>query len=93
MFSRGNKRGNSGYNVGVKKTMRPKHLGNKGVEAGKLSFSQSSPNMANGLQNNSNDASMVYEPVKEHVKSKKQSRPFLVEKPKKKESEMNDVYA
>lgn len=87
------KRGNSGFNVGVKKTNRAKYLGNKGVEAGKVSFAQSSPNMANGLHNNSNDASMVYEPVKEHMKSKKASRPFMVEKPKKAERETSDNYA
>ena len=94
MFSRGIKRGNSGINVGVKKTMKAKYLGNKGVEsAGKESFPQSSPNMANGLHNNSNDASMVYEPVKETMKSKKTSRPFLVEKPKKQERGMSEDYA
>jgi hypothetical protein len=94
MFSRGNKRGNSGYNVGVKKTSSMKHLGNKGIgSAGKLSFPQGFPNMANGLQNSSNDASMTYEPVKEHsFKAKKASRPYLVEKPKKKSEEMSDDY-
>jgi len=94
MFSTGNKRGNSGINVGMKKSSRAKYLGNKGVESGKLSFPQGSPNMANGLHNNSNDADMVYDPVKEHMKSnKKSSRSFLVEKPKKKESESEDEYA
>jgi hypothetical protein len=87
------KRGNSGINVGVKKSSRTKYLGNKGIEAGKLSFPQGSPNMANGLHNNSNDASMIYEPVKEHKFREKKSRPFLVEKPKKKESESEDEYA
>jgi hypothetical protein len=94
MFSRGNKRGNSGHNLGVKKSSSMKHLGNKGIgSAGKLSFPQGSPNMANGLHNSSNDASMVYEPVKEHKFREKKSRPYLVEKPKKKESDMSDDYA
>jgi len=69
MFSTGNKRGNSGINVAMKKSSRAKYLGNKGVESGnKTSFPQSSPNMSNGLHNNSNDAGMVYDPVKEHMK-------------------------
>jgi hypothetical protein len=95
MFSRGSKRGNSGYNLGVKKTSSMKHVGNKGIgSAGKLSFPQGSPNMANGLRNSSNDASMVYEPVKEHnFKAKKSSRQYLVEKPKKKDSEESEDYA
>lgn len=91
--SAGIKRGNSGINVGVKKSSRVKYLGNKGIEAGKMSFPQDSPDMSNGLHNNSNDSSMVYEPVKETMKSKKTSRPFLVEKPKKQERGMSEDYA
>jgi hypothetical protein len=86
MFSRGSKRGDSGYNLGVKKTSSMKHVGNNGISSGKLSFLQGSPNMANGLHNSSNDASMVYEPVKEHKFREKKSRPYLVEKPKRKDS-------
>lgn len=93
MYSRGVKKNHSGFSIGIKKT-KFKQVGNKGVEVAgaKAFFPEGSHNSANGIHNNSNDASMAYEPFKGSGRSNNRSsgKPFAVEKPKPKEKESDE---